>query len=328
MLRIINSILTPNGVNPSHAIALLHPVFTVYLPITFKNFRDCSQLARLEADYILACQDTSPTDPAYGAINNVYGAPTWVVPSEVAMATLGLNAASDILNDPRYGVEPNWPLTTSLRCNNLTALGTTNTVMHLPSIQSLRSRTPAQNRLVKLPRSCLRCTSWTTTPTDTMPWKTALSTCWTAKIWSTKAVIMMVYWEPANPQGQFQSWRWMHDNAYAYWALRRPSRGRSERRYFSGFNVCCECPKNSTRHQHLPVRAKHWAFGILRLMRTGIHNGSRICRICPVGFNMRLRCWIYPSPGWTHPGSANGFMAPSNKAMAHASVTLGIGSPG
>jgi hypothetical protein len=56
---------------------------------------------RLEANYILACQHRAQ-GPFHGAINNVYGAPTWVVPSENAMAILGLVHASEVLHDPTY----------------------------------------------------------------------------------------------------------------------------------------------------------------------------------------------------------------------------------
>jgi hypothetical protein len=48
------------------------------------------EMAKIEADYILSCQLTDSVDPAYGCINNVCGAPTWVVPRENAMAILGL----------------------------------------------------------------------------------------------------------------------------------------------------------------------------------------------------------------------------------------------
>jgi hypothetical protein len=55
-----------------------------------------SEMAKVEADYILACQLTDAVDPAYGCINNVAGAPTWVVPRENAMAILGLLIAEDL----------------------------------------------------------------------------------------------------------------------------------------------------------------------------------------------------------------------------------------
>ncbi|HNQ50527.1 MAG TPA: hypothetical protein PK107_04545 [Candidatus Omnitrophota bacterium] len=54
------------------------------------------EMAQIEADYIAACQFMDAADPAYGCINNVAGAPTWVVPRENAMAILGLLIADDM----------------------------------------------------------------------------------------------------------------------------------------------------------------------------------------------------------------------------------------
>ncbi|KAF5432198.1 hypothetical protein C5S39_04145 [Candidatus Methanophagaceae archaeon] len=56
-----------------------------------------------EADYILSGQYAKHQQHlAYGAINNVYGDPTWVVPCENAMAILGLIVASEVLNNESY----------------------------------------------------------------------------------------------------------------------------------------------------------------------------------------------------------------------------------
>ncbi len=60
------------------------------------------ELAETEAAYILKCQFTDETSPAFGAINNIYGSPTWVVPRENAMAILGLLLAGDILENETY----------------------------------------------------------------------------------------------------------------------------------------------------------------------------------------------------------------------------------
>lgn len=55
---------------------------------------------RSEADYILSCQYLGSS--GYGAINNVSGFPTWVVPRENAMAILGLILSADRLNVNLY----------------------------------------------------------------------------------------------------------------------------------------------------------------------------------------------------------------------------------
>ncbi len=50
----------------------------------------------LEADYILSTQFLESGNPASGALNNVYGAPTWVVPRENALAILALIQSSKL----------------------------------------------------------------------------------------------------------------------------------------------------------------------------------------------------------------------------------------
>ncbi|MCM8823817.1 MAG: GNAT family N-acetyltransferase [Candidatus Omnitrophica bacterium] len=54
-----------------------------------------------EADYILSCQYMEE-DRSKGAINNVYGKPTWVVPRENAWAIISLVRASKFLDDKKY----------------------------------------------------------------------------------------------------------------------------------------------------------------------------------------------------------------------------------
>lgn len=60
------------------------------------------EAVRLEADYILSCQYLDENSAAHGAINNVSGLPTWVAPGEAAMAIIGLALAADILQDVAY----------------------------------------------------------------------------------------------------------------------------------------------------------------------------------------------------------------------------------
>jgi len=62
-----------------------------------------TELVQTEAAYILQCQYTSdPASVAFGAINDVQGDPTWVVPRENGMAILGLVMASELLKDSSY----------------------------------------------------------------------------------------------------------------------------------------------------------------------------------------------------------------------------------
>lgn len=66
-----------------------------------------SDRIRSEANYILSCQ-YMVTEPhpvygnGYGAINDVQGSPTWVVPRENSMAILGLILAAQHLDDNSY----------------------------------------------------------------------------------------------------------------------------------------------------------------------------------------------------------------------------------
>lgn len=56
----------------------------------------------LENSYISSAQFLLNGDPAHGAINNVYGNPTWVVPRENALAILSLKQAYDQTADVNF----------------------------------------------------------------------------------------------------------------------------------------------------------------------------------------------------------------------------------
>lgn len=61
-----------------HCIVLLTVLFAVGLTRAANT--------TIEFQHILNCQVTDTSHPAYGAINDVWGAPTWVVPGEMAVA--------------------------------------------------------------------------------------------------------------------------------------------------------------------------------------------------------------------------------------------------
>jgi len=78
-------------------------IFIYLLLISFNTLAGDTTDITMEADYILSCQFlNNPSSEAYGAINNVYGEPTWVVPGENAIAIMGLEKASRILQDDVY----------------------------------------------------------------------------------------------------------------------------------------------------------------------------------------------------------------------------------
>lgn len=53
---------------------------------------------QLELQHIINCQVQDSQDPAYGAINNVWGEPTWVMPGEMAIAAIVLHKAGYVDN--------------------------------------------------------------------------------------------------------------------------------------------------------------------------------------------------------------------------------------
>ena len=57
---------------------------------------------KVEGDYVLSCQYVKEGDPASGAINDVQGDPTWVVPRENGLAILALLASYKDTKDPVY----------------------------------------------------------------------------------------------------------------------------------------------------------------------------------------------------------------------------------
>lgn len=168
---------------------------------------------RLEADYVVAAQFVRKDDRATGAINNVYGPPTWVVPRENAMAILGLLRASECLGTPSY-------------------------------------RQRAQQAADYLVRVQANDGSWydqysyaspvvlSKSPTQTAEVMLALGRLGYGAGWypaMTKgADFLLRLQDPANKggdddgllgggldaSGSYQRWRWTSDNAYAYQALK------------------------------------------------------------------------------------------------------------
>lgn len=172
---------------------------------------------RLEADYIVSTQYVKKNDRASGAINNVYGAPTWVVPRENAMAILGLVRASDCLGTASY-------------------------------------RQRAQQAADYLVRVQANDGSWydqysyaapavlSKSPTQTAEVMLALDRIGYNRSWYGAMVngadFLLRLQDPANKggdddgligggldtSGAYQRWRWTSDNSYAYQALKAAER--------------------------------------------------------------------------------------------------------
>ncbi len=191
-----------------------------------------NDLVRLEADYILSCQYLNSSDPANGAINNVYGNPTWVVPRENAMAILGLIEARRILNDNSY-----------LERAQLSA-------DYLVSVQDSSDGAWFDQYDFITPVVLSK------SPTQTAEAMIAFYKLgfYASRYQAMKkgAQFLMSCQDPANKggnddgllgggkdaNGQYQSWRWASDNAFAYLALRAASRWAIIKRDFSFANLC------------------------------------------------------------------------------------------
>jgi hypothetical protein len=187
--------------------------FTVYQPIVFKDYRECLRMIRLEADYIMASQYINTADSAHGAINNVYGRPTWVVPSENAMAILGLVVASEVLSDAAYLNRAQLAANYLTRVQNLDGAWYDQYSYTHPVELSKSPRQTAEvmTALHKLGYDHNRYSAM-------KKGAQYLLDCQNVANKSGKDDGLLGGGK--NAQGQYQNWRWTHDNAYAYWALK------------------------------------------------------------------------------------------------------------
>ncbi len=175
------------------------------------------ELAAIEADYIVQCQFKDTNSRAFGAINNVYGNPTWVVPRENAMAILGLIMAGDILGEDIYRQKAQLAADYLVRVQdkdgawfnqyNFAVPGSEN-----PDDKEALSKSPTQAAEVmiafyKLGFKPLRYKAM------------------------KKAALYLISCQKnggdgnllgggKDSGGQYRSWRWASDNSYAYQALK------------------------------------------------------------------------------------------------------------
>lgn len=171
-------------------------------------------LIKLEADYILACQFLSPGNPADGAINDVYGAPTWVVPRENALAILGLLEAYKRLGTKTYLTRAQQAADYLVRIQDVSDGGWYDQYNYVTP--ALLSKSPTQAAEVMMAFYKLGYQS--------------------SRYGAMKggAQFLLSCQNPVNKggnddgligggkddQGHFQTWRWASDNAFAYQALK------------------------------------------------------------------------------------------------------------
>lgn len=210
--RASDLMLSPDAESRSSAITFTQ-VFTVYQPIVFKNYSECLRMTRLEADYITASQYISPTDLAHGAINNVYGQPTWVVPSENAIAVLGLIMASNTLGDSAYLSRAQ--LATDYLINVQASDGAWYNQYSYTTAVDL-DKSPRQTAEVMM---ALHKLGYDHNKYGAMK-KGAQYLLDCQNVANKGGNDDGLLGGGKNALGQYQNWRWTHDNAYAYWALR------------------------------------------------------------------------------------------------------------
>ena len=176
-----------------------------------------ASLVRLEANYIKACQYLRTGDRASGAINNVYGAPTWVVPRENALAILGLIRATECLGDSSYRSRAQQAMAYLLKVQDADGGWFDQYNYATPFI---RSKSPTQTAEVMI---ALNKLGYQKSQYNAMV---------------KAAEFLLRLQNPANKTGQddgligggfddtghYQTWRWTSDNAFAYQALKAAAR--------------------------------------------------------------------------------------------------------
>ncbi len=193
------------------------PAFTTSLPLLFKHYRSCGQITKLEADYIAACQYLAPGQPAHGAINDIYGAPTWVVPSENAMAILGLVVASQVLHESTYLDRAQLAADYLIGVQDPADGAWYN--QYSRTTPTDLNKSPRQTAEVMI---ALEKLGYTSGRYDAMK-KGAQYLMECQKVTNKGGIDDGLLGGGKDAAGQYQSWRWTHDNAYAYWALQAAS---------------------------------------------------------------------------------------------------------
>ncbi|MDP2939495.1 MAG: hypothetical protein Q8O13_05415 [Candidatus Omnitrophota bacterium] len=172
-------------------------------------------LVRLEAGYIQYCQFYNLAHPAHGAINNIYGQqPTWIVPRENALAILGLLMATDILREPSYAERAQLAADYLVRVQHQMDGAWYDQYSYEQPVVLSKSPTQTAEVMIAFYKLGFR-------PDRYLSMKKG-------------AQFLLSCQDPANKggnddgllgggkdeNGQYNSWRWTSDNAFAYWALK------------------------------------------------------------------------------------------------------------
>jgi len=173
---------------------------------------------RTEADYILACQYLG-TGSAYGAINNVYGAPTWVVPRENGTAILALLEATRVLGDSKYRIGAQRAADYLVKVQQQDGCWCDQYVYSAPTNLS---KSPSQTAAVMMALFKLGYQADTVDPHDRFDAMKRGAECLMSfqNVQNKGGRDDGLLGGGKNADGDYRQWRWTHDNAYAYWALR------------------------------------------------------------------------------------------------------------
>jgi len=204
--------------NRRRNIILLFLAILSNLFFTEKIYAGSDDDIRMEGDYILSCQYTDDSSSnAYGAINNIHGAPTWVVPGENAVAIMGLVRASEILGDDLYKQRANLAAD------------------YLARVQAPDGGWYDQYSYANIANQSesLRHTAEVMIAFDKLGYSTARY-----QTMKDAATFLLSCQNPVNKggvddglvgggkdsSGNYHTWRWASDNAYAYQALMAAAR--------------------------------------------------------------------------------------------------------
>jgi hypothetical protein len=168
----------------------------------------------MEANYILSCQYINLGNPGHGAINNISGDPTWVVPRENAMAILGLITASEVLNNSLFFERAQMAADYLISIQDPTDGAWCNQYSFSSVVDSAKSPTQTAEVIIALYNL-----GYTPARYDAMRQGAQyLMTCQdTANIGGFDHGLLG---GGKDASGIYYTWRWASDNAYAYWAIK------------------------------------------------------------------------------------------------------------
>ena len=168
-----------------------------------------------EADYILSCQYTKhPQHPAYGAINNIHGDPSWVVPRENAMAILGLIVSSEALYNKSYIEKGQLAADYLIKIQDPSDGGWYDQYSYTDIVNHAKSPTQTSEVMIALFKLGYDHNRYNVMKNGAQ----YLLEC--QKVENKKGKDDGLLGGGKDASNEYHGWRWTHDNAYAYRALK------------------------------------------------------------------------------------------------------------